>query len=461
MSTLRVERRFFPRPSEPQFGWIGATLSAPSFNANLYPAMAQEANSAPAVRQTRIQGLYQDQPQLSWLSTPLTLWEVPYGAASEAERQSFRASDPKTDKTYLRQDPPELSWLTPVLNLWEVTRTAALMELSQSYRAAERQSDKVFVRQDQPAIAWLKDLLSLWEVTYGVPGHAQEQSVRAAEAQRDKTLIQQDQPSLAWIYSAVPPPTTIDPQLWPAIEELTRGYRTADRISDKTLLRQDTPKVDWLRALTLWEVTYGVPAHAQEHSYRSLERQTDKVLIRQDQPQFSWLWQQLGLWEVQYGVAAHAQEQAYRAADPKTDKVYLRQDQPELSWLSTVLGLLEIPHLAAVLQELGSFRLAHQAKASPLNQPQDGWNPTAITPPSPWLTPYIAASLAQTLSFRSPEAERELLRRLAWDLFLAAEMLPAGTVIAGPYLIAAQQLYAAGVALADIFSSGLEKGEVK
>lgn len=316
MSTLRVDRKVFPRTDFPQFGWISTPNPPPPFDPTIEVGGWQLAGSYRSP--DRIQDktyIRQAEVYTDWITGTLGLWEVPYGVGPQAQALSFRV--PK--RPGLPQDDIEPGWInTPLIPpSFDTTLWPGIEQEVRSFRAADRQQDKTFIRQAEVYTDWITSVLGLWEVPYGVGPQAEMLSYRAREPRTDPTLVRQSAPEIAFlkvpdalweVYYQVPSlaqalsfrptarankplgeieigwvniPVTVDAVFWPGIEQETRSFRAAERQQDKTYIRQAEVYTDWITGvLGLWEVVYGVGPTAEMLSFRARDRNSDKVLLR-------------------------------------------------------------------------------------------------------------------------------------------------------------------------------------
>lgn len=235
MSSNLINRRIFRRPSESQDGWLNSAQAPPP---PAFDPSAGWAATADQTRSFRTEDKKTDKfyiqhgtPKVDWIGT-LGLWEVPWGVGTQDETKSFRTQDQKTDKTYLQHGQPAFSWLKDVLGLqdpvnnWDLSYFPATLAETQSFRSSDKKTDRTYLQQDLAGqFSWLRNVLTLWEVWYNAAIQDETRSFRSADSLKDKTFIRQDQPAPAWIYTSLPVVVPFDPQLWPAIQQITQAYR--------------------------------------------------------------------------------------------------------------------------------------------------------------------------------------------------------------------------------------------
>lgn len=338
--------RTFLQQEQPPPAWIYVNLPNP-FSTALWPAIAPHSFRTPA--RSMAQYAENDQPQFDWLTPPLSLWEVPWGAGTWAQSQSFRTTDQKTDKTYLLQGQPDSpAWMT--VNLPNPF-SAALWPAIQphSFRSPQRNMAQYY-QNDQPLFSWLDAVLPLWEVPWGASTWAQSNSFRSQDQKTDKSFILQGQPAPAWI--TVNLPAVFNPQLYPAIEALARSARSDDARKDKNFILQNQPDLAWIDA------NLPAPFNAQFWpalqqallSYRSQPPAKDVAFIRQ-----------------QYGQETSFIPDVNFQAAP-TQSVYVSNviqfSAPSGIYLRITRGFVTIPagNLLRAGNALLLFRLSHFAK---------------------------------------------------------------------------------------------------
>lgn len=187
-----------------------------------------------------------------------------------------------------RPDRPQPVY-TGALALWEAPRYVPIGDATRnSYRAADRVSDRTYVQQTAPAFTWVQPVVDA-AVQRWMAGVTAEPSYRSGDRARLDVRAYEWSPEPAWIFSTLPVVTTTAQQ-WPAIlQNSGLSYRSDERPRLDVRRYEWFPSFAWAPRVADAVVASWIPVFDAEVSYRPPARALLDVRGYEWSPQFGWI----------------------------------------------------------------------------------------------------------------------------------------------------------------------------